>query len=315
MPNKHTVEEADKIMRACEYIPLEPYSGDSQIPLHVKCARCGEPRYATLGNAQRAAKKHQNRRCCLGSKTLLIKEQQYKNCIVKGCSFKQRTQTDDHCRGHAKRLDKYGDTYPDVPLVQSLPRNSTCMVPIDSKGTPCGRVTDKGYVGLKDPSKFDPKSIEYGEICQGHGARWYKNKTFEAGRKLRPTLFHLDWTETIAFYLDPQNGYVKPNNNGCLVWQHTKMESGYGSICIAKDGEGLTRIATHRKVWEVANNETIPEGNQIHHICGERACVNIDHLESISYKENNAEACRVKALREEVAELKAEIRRLKRKAA
>ena len=315
MAVKKTSEEADKEMREFEYIPLEPYGEDSQTPWYVKCARCGEPRYVLPGNARRAAKKQQDRRCCMGSKTELIKERKYKDCIVQGCSFRQRTQTDDYCSNHFRRLEKYGDVFAHVPLAGSLPRNTTCMVPIDSKGTPCGRHTEKGFIGLQDPPTFDPKSIEYGEVCAAHGARWYASKTFQAGAKVRPTLFNLDWPETIAFYLDPQNGYVKPNKKGCLVWQHTKTEAGYGTISIAKNGEGTTRMAAHRKVWEVANNETIPEGNQIHHICGERACVNLDHLENITYTENNSEACRVKALREEIAELKAEIKRLKRKAA
>ena len=310
-----TAEQAEKEMREFEYIPLEPYGGDSQIPWHVKCARCGEPRYVLPGNARRASKRKQNRRCCMGSKTQLIKERKYKDCIVEGCSSRQKTQTEGHCRGHSKRLDKYGDVFADVPLPKALTRNSTCMVPIDSKGTPCGRATQKGFIGIEHPPTFDPKSIEFGEVCQSHGARWYKNKTFGAGKKVQPYLFKLGWPETIAFYLDPPNGYVKPNKKGCLIWQHTKTGAGYGSLCVAKDGEGLTRMAAHRKVWEVANNQTIPVGNQIHHVCGERACVNIDHLENITYTENNSEACRVKALRQEIIELKAEIRRLKRVAA
>ncbi len=311
MAAKKDADTAYNEMVGFEYIPIESYPNDSQLPWHVKCARCGVNRYIVLGNARRSFKSKQQRRCCKGDKTQLINEQRYQECCIDGCQEIQRSLIDPHCRPHSIRLEKYNDVYADVPTIKSLKQNLTCLIPIDKKGTPCGEIAKKGFLGLHHPPTFDPKAIEWGAVCSNHAARWRRHGTFQEGKKMRPTLYHLDWIETINFYLDPENQYVVPNDNGCLLWQSVKTGAGYGSICIRKDGEGLTRVATHRKVWEVLKKEEIPVGNQIHHICGNRACVNIEHLENISYTENNAEACRVKALREKVDELEEELRRWK----
>lgn len=46
------------------------------------------------------------------------------------------------------------------------------------------------------------------------------------------------------------------------------------------------RRLAHRAAWEKAHGP-IPAGKQIHHVCGNRACINVDHLEVLEPAEHN----------------------------
>ncbi len=67
----------------------------------------------------------------------------------------------------------------------------------------------------------------------------------------------------------------------CWEWTAYKTQGGYGQI----RGEDQKMIYAHRAVYELLVGE-IPEGLQIDHLCRNRSCVNPDHLEPVTAKEN-----------------------------
>lgn len=65
----------------------------------------------------------------------------------------------------------------------------------------------------------------------------------------------------------------------CWEWKGSK-KNGYGSFW-----NGERRIGAHRWAWENLVGP-IPVGLEIDHLCRNRSCVNPDHLEPVTHKEN-----------------------------
>lgn len=68
--------------------------------------------------------------------------------------------------------------------------------------------------------------------------------------------------------------------SGCHEWAGVIDNKGYGRISV--DGK---RIGAHRYAWEQANG-LIPTGLFIDHACGNRCCINIEHLRLATLKQN-----------------------------
>jgi hypothetical protein len=68
-------------------------------------------------------------------------------------------------------------------------------------------------------------------------------------------------------------------NSGCWLWLGFVGADGYGQSKLGK-----ARVA-HRIVYEAMVGE-IPEGLVIDHLCRTRCCVNPDHLEPVTHREN-----------------------------
>jgi hypothetical protein len=59
----------------------------------------------------------------------------------------------------------------------------------------------------------------------------------------------------------------------CVRWHGHIKANGYGQAHVNR-----RPVYAHRLAWERANGP-IPDGAQVHHRCGNRACVNVAHLE------------------------------------
>ncbi len=69
------------------------------------------------------------------------------------------------------------------------------------------------------------------------------------------------------------------DGTGCWVWQRSKRD-GYGQMWV-----GGTTVGTHRLAYEIVKGP-IPKGLEIDHLCRNRRCINPDHLEAVTGREN-----------------------------
>lgn len=69
--------------------------------------------------------------------------------------------------------------------------------------------------------------------------------------------------------------------NGCWDWSGSLGTGGYALLW---DGQKLVRA--HRFSYSFYYNATIPVDKQIDHLCRNHKCVNPDHLELVTGKEN-----------------------------
>ena len=79
---------------------------------------------------------------------------------------------------------------------------------------------------------------------------------------------------------------IKIDPNNCWIWQLHKNASGYGQIGVGSHTDGSRRTAlAHRISYEYFKG-IIPEGLTIDHLCNTESCINPDHLEAVTVKEN-----------------------------
>ncbi len=77
----------------------------------------------------------------------------------------------------------------------------------------------------------------------------------------------------------------------CWQWMGAGAGKGYGKIGVVVDGKPSYPYA-HRVAWEILVGE-IPEGKELDHLCKNRRCVNPDHLEPVTRRQNLARSAAV----------------------
>jgi hypothetical protein len=102
--------------------------------------------------------------------------------------------------------------------------------------------------------------------CNMHYMRWYTKGTTDD--PYVPTLSERFWSKVDA-------------EGDCWEWTGAINPNGYGVFRVGSKNEGAHRFAYTDLVRQ------IDPGKVIDHLCKNRKCVNIDHLEMTTYSENN----------------------------
>lgn len=75
------------------------------------------------------------------------------------------------------------------------------------------------------------------------------------------------------------------NENGCRVWKRYIHPTGYGMFSVLKNGK-YDCVKVHRWLWEYIHGKKIEKGFCLDHLCRNRPCINLDHLELVTISEN-----------------------------
>jgi hypothetical protein len=71
--------------------------------------------------------------------------------------------------------------------------------------------------------------------------------------------------------------------SGCWSWSGTSNPNGYGYLGRGRAGTGS--VAAHRIAYELHTGPIAP-GMEVDHLCRNPGCVNPNHLEVVTHKEN-----------------------------
>jgi hypothetical protein len=75
--------------------------------------------------------------------------------------------------------------------------------------------------------------------------------------------------------------YQPEPNTGCWLWTHTVDAEGYGRYML-----NYKAVLGHRESFRLARGFLPPKGMHLDHLCRQRSCVNPDHLEPVTSREN-----------------------------
>jgi len=70
------------------------------------------------------------------------------------------------------------------------------------------------------------------------------------------------------------------NEAGCWIWTGARNSDGYGSFAVQRKAR-----SAHVVSWELSGRPRTP-GMELDHLCRVRECVNPNHLEQVTHREN-----------------------------
>lgn len=109
--------------------------------------------------------------------------------------------------------------------------------------------------------------------CEHHYYKWWRTGTLPAGSP--PPTPNEPFSAEDRFM-----SFVHRSDSGCWEWTGSTSYKGYAKF--RQDGE---RMPAHRWAYEHWVGP-IPEGLHIDHLCRNRKCVNPEHLEPVTPREN-----------------------------
>jgi hypothetical protein len=132
--------------------------------------------------------------------------------------------------------------------------------------------------------------------CGGQTAIAHKNQTRE------PRWVKGEPKPFLPHHKPPRkpDNYIIDETTGCWVWQGAKWGDGYDIAM--RQGKPTSMV---RLYWEQAHGRDFPEGMVPDHLCRNRACVNPDHIEPITQRENIRRGRVAKLTIEQVREIRA----------
>src|SRR5688500_14913394 len=82
------------------------------------------------------------------------------------------------------------------------------------------------------------------------------------------------------------NRNVEVNSDGCWIWQGHIAKNGYGKSNMGSVSEGTYICTSAHRISYIAFKGVIPKDYHVDHLCRVKSCVNSDHLEAVTAREN-----------------------------
>ncbi len=180
------------------------------------------------------------------------------------------------CRKHYLRVLRHGSTD-----ITAAPRGRSSPLPESRICVACGQ-------------KFKPprrRSKYCGNECSFSAQGFYRNNG-----PITIAWDSRDWDEVLRTI----GLYVNASDSGCHVWRKNLNSCGYAYV-----GLNGKKVLVHRLVMQAVLQQEIPRHVPVHHKCANRGCVNPEHLELTTARDNNAEMMSRNALIKEICDLRA----------